>query len=85
MTRVDHGVAPFAIVILVHRRNGRIIVLKAYLFLVGAIVAEVSASSFVNESEYLTKLKPSLITCAFYLLALVLFSQSLRSIPLGLG
>lgn len=59
--------------------------IKAYIFLVGAVVAEVTASSFVNKSEYLTKLIPSLIACGFYLLALVLFSQSLRSIPLGLG
>lgn len=57
----------------------------AYIFLIGAIVAEVCASSFVNKSEYLTRPLPSVVACLFYLLALVLFSQSLRSIPLGLG
>lgn len=59
--------------------------LIAYLFLLGAIMAEVTASSFVNASQYLTKPVPSVIACFFYLLALILFSQALRSIPLGLG
>lgn len=59
--------------------------IKAYLFLIGAIMAEVTASSFVNKSEYLTKIGPSIIACLFYLLALMLFSQSLRAIPLGVG
>ena len=58
---------------------------QAYAFLIGAIISEVIASSFVNKSEYLTKPVPSVIACLFYLVALVLFSQSLRSIPLGLG
>ncbi|ATY33903.1 DMT family transporter [Sphingomonas psychrotolerans] len=85
MARVDTDSVSPAVTIPVLKVERRIYVWQAYGFLIGAIIAEVSASSFVNKSEYLTKAAPSIIACLLYLLALVLFSQALRSIPLGLG
>jgi small multidrug resistance pump len=54
-----------------------------YLFLALAIISEVVGSSFLNASNQFTKLIPSAITVAAYLLCFYFLSIALKSIPLG--
>lgn len=55
-------------------------------FLLGlAIVAEVVGTSFMKQSEGFTKLAPSLITIAAYVLAFYCLSLTLKTIPTGVA
>ncbi|WIY51671.1 SMR family transporter [Devosia sp. YIM 151766] len=56
-----------------------------YLYLAGAITAEVIATTFMKESEGFTRLVPSLITAAGYALAFYCLSQTLKTIPTGIA
>lgn len=56
-----------------------------YLYLVLAIVFEVTGSSFMNKSEGFTKLVPTAISAISYLICFFFLSQSLKEIPLGIA
>jgi small multidrug resistance pump len=56
-----------------------------YLYLAIAIVAEVIATSFMKQSEGFTKLGPSLITGAGYVVAFYFLSLTLRTLPTGIA
>ena len=57
----------------------------SYIFLGFAIIAEVLGSTFLQKSQQFTKLGPTLIMGASYLLTFYLLSQALRTIPLGIA
>jgi small multidrug resistance pump len=56
-----------------------------YFYLFIAIVAEVIATSFMKQSDGFTKLIPSLVTGAGYLVAFYFLSLALRSMPTGIA
>lgn len=56
-----------------------------YLFLAIAIIAEVTATSFMKQSEGFTKLTPSIITIAGYIVAFYFLSLTLKDIPTGMA
>lgn len=56
-----------------------------YLILAAAIVAEVAATTAMKASDGFTRLVPSLLTVAGYVIALYLLSLSLRTIPTGIA
>ncbi len=58
---------------------------STYLFLAGAIIMEVIATSFLKSSENFTRLVPSLITIAGYAAAFFLLSLSLRTMSTGIA
>jgi small multidrug resistance pump len=57
--------------------------MKAYLFLIAAILCEVLATSFLKASEQFTRVLPSLVTIAGYTGAFFFLGHSLKSIPVG--
>ncbi|MGR2664394.1 MULTISPECIES: DMT family transporter [Chromobacterium] len=59
--------------------------MKTWLFLAVAIVSEVIATSSLKASEGFTRLGPSLLTGAGYLLAFYMLSLTLRQIPVGVA
>ncbi|WP_124727387.1 DMT family transporter [Staphylospora marina] len=59
--------------------------MKPYLWLLLAIMAEVIATFALKESEGFTKPIPGLIVVAGTVTAFVLFSLSLREIPVGIA
>jgi small multidrug resistance pump len=56
-----------------------------YLYLAGAILGEVIATSALKASEGFTKLLPSLLVVAGYALAFYLLSMVLKTIPVGVA
>ncbi|HTH99404.1 MAG TPA: SMR family transporter [Acidisoma sp.] len=56
-----------------------------YLFLLIAIVGEVTGTSFMKISDGFTKLGPSLATVAGYAVAFYFLSLTLRTIPTGVA
>ena len=56
-----------------------------YLNLAVAIVAEVTATSFMKQSEGFTRLLPSAITILGYAIAFYFLSLTLREIPTGIA
>lgn len=56
-----------------------------YLYLAIAIVAEVIATSFMKQSEGFTKLVPSLIMGAGYVVAFYFLSLTLKTLPTGIA
>lgn len=58
--------------------------MMTYLYLGLAIVAEVTATSALKESESFTRLGPSLITAAGYAAAFYFLSVTLRTMPVGI-
>jgi small multidrug resistance pump len=58
--------------------------IKAYLFLFGAIIAEIIGSVALKYSDGLTRLGPSLVVVAAYALSFWLFALALRVLPLGI-
>lgn len=56
-----------------------------YLFLAAAILAEVVATSALKGSEGFTRVWPSVLTVAGYLLSFYLLSLTLRTIPIGIA
>ncbi|KMN81227.1 small multidrug resistance pump [Chromobacterium alkanivorans] len=59
--------------------------MKTWLFLAVAIVSEVIATSSLKASEGFTRLGPSLLTAAGYMLAFYMLSLTLRQIPVGVA
>jgi small multidrug resistance pump len=57
----------------------------AYLYLVIAIVCEVTATTALKASDGFTKLGPSLIVAVGYGLSLLFLSLTLRTIPVGIA
>ena len=56
-----------------------------YLYLAIAIVAEVIATSFLKQSDGFSKLTPSLVTIAGYVISFYFLSLSLRDVPTGIA
>jgi len=56
-----------------------------YLFLAGAIIAEVIATSFMKASNGFTETWPTLIVAVGYGLAFYLLSLTLKTIPTGIA
>lgn len=56
-----------------------------YLLLGCAIVAEVIGTSFMKQSDGFSRLVPSLVTAAAYLIAFYCLSLTLRTIPTGIA
>ncbi len=61
------------------------IMVKAYIYLFIAIVAEVIATSALKTSEEFTKLIPSLVVVAGYAVAFYCLSLTLKVIPVGIS
>jgi len=59
--------------------------IATYLYLAGAIVMEVLATSFLKSSASFTRLVPSIITIVGYAAAFYLLSLSLRTMPTGIA
>ncbi len=59
--------------------------LLAYICLAGAIVSEVAGTSFLQKSEQLTRLVPTLGMAVFYVASFYLLSQALKSLNLGVA
>ncbi|MEG8039731.1 multidrug efflux SMR transporter [Sphingomonas sp. LR60] len=57
----------------------------AYLFLLIAIVAEVTATSALKQSNGFTRIWPSVVTVAGYAIAFYLLSLTLRTMPTGIA
>lgn len=57
--------------------------LRSYLFLIAAIIAEVIATTALARSDSFTRLWPSIITVVFYALAFWCLSFPLRVMPTG--
>ncbi len=64
---------------------GKIIVIKYWLFLSLAIVAEVGATSALKSSAGFTRLWPSLLVMLGYGIAFYFLSLTLRVIPIGVA
>ncbi len=59
--------------------------MNGYLFLAGAIVAEVVATTALKASDGFTRLAPSVVTAVGYAVAFYLLSQVLKTIPTGVA
>jgi small multidrug resistance pump len=57
----------------------------SYLYLAGAIIAEVIATTFLKASDGFTKLGPSLATAAGYAFAFYCLSIALRTMSTGVA
>ena len=60
-------------------------VMKAWVFLMGAIVSEVIATAALKSSSGFTNLLPSLVVGFGYSLSFYLLSMTLNSIPVGVA
>ncbi|TPO09864.1 SMR family transporter [Mesorhizobium sp. B1-1-5] len=56
-----------------------------YLYLAGAIVAEVVGTGFMKQSDGFSRLVPSIITTVAYAIAFYCLSQTLKTIPTGVA
>ena len=65
--------------------EGRILVMKYWLFLAIAIISEVVATSALKSSEGFTRLAPSALVVVGYLLAFYFLSLTLKVIPVGIA
>lgn len=59
--------------------------MKAWVFLMGAIVSEVIATAALKSSSGFTNLSPSLVVGVGYSLSFYLLSMTLNSIPVGVA
>ena len=59
--------------------------MNGYIWLGGAILAEVIATTMLKASAGFTKLTPSLITVAGYAFAFWCLSHSMKTVPVGVG
>ena len=57
--------------------------LTAYALLLGAILAEITGTTFLQKSEQFTRLMPSLAMAAAFALSFYLLSHAIKVIPLG--
>lgn len=56
-----------------------------FLYLALAILFEVVGSAFLKVSDGFSKLIPTLITISAYIISFYFFSQTLKSLPLGVA
>jgi small multidrug resistance pump len=56
-----------------------------YLYLALAITAEVTATSFMKQTDGFTRLVPSLVTLSGYAISFYFLSLTLRDIPTGIA
>lgn len=59
--------------------------INTYLFLGAAIVCEVIGSAFLQKSEQFTRILPTAVMAAFYVVSFYLLSIVIRTMPLGLA
>jgi small multidrug resistance pump len=59
--------------------------MNGWTYLIIAIIAEVIGSTGLKASSGFTKIIPSLVVIAGYVVAFYFFSLSLKTIPLGVG
>lgn len=59
--------------------------MKAWLLLMGAILAEVTATTALRASDGLSRLGPTLIVIVGYSISFYLLSLTLRTIPIGIA
>lgn len=59
--------------------------ITAYLFLSGAIVAEVTGTLLLQKTEQFSKLGPTLGMALCYLVSFYLLSHALKTLPLGIA
>ncbi|GIV70185.1 DMT family transporter [Caldilinea sp.] len=59
--------------------------MKAWLLLMGAIIAEVTATTALRASDGLSRLGPTLIVIVGYSISFYLLSLTLRTIPIGIA
>jgi small multidrug resistance pump len=59
--------------------------LVSYFALAGAIICEVTGSSFLQKSAQFTKLGPTAVMAIFYIASFYLLSIALRTLPLGIA
>uniref|UniRef100_A0A7C1JN65 QacE family quaternary ammonium compound efflux SMR transporter n=1 Tax=Caldilinea aerophila TaxID=133453 RepID=A0A7C1JN65_9CHLR len=59
--------------------------MKAWLLLMGAIIAEVTATTALRASDGLSRLGPTLIVIVGYSISFYLLSLTLRTIPMGIA
>ena len=59
--------------------------LTSWAALAGAILCEVTGTAFLNKSEHITRLAPTLASAAFYAVSFYLLAQALRGLPLGVA
>lgn len=57
----------------------------SYAFLFGAIVCEVTATTFLAKSAQFSRLVPSIIVVVGYVLSFYLLSFALKAIPVGIA
>lgn len=57
----------------------------AYLFLLGAIAAEVVGTSLLRATEGFSRLWPTLAMVLSYIMAFALLAQAVKSIPVGVA
>ncbi|WP_413062089.1 DMT family transporter [Sphingomonas carotinifaciens] len=50
-----------------------------------AIVCEVTGTTFLQRSEHITKLLPTLLSAGFYAVSFYMLAQALRTLPLGVA
>lgn len=60
-------------------------ILKHWLFLLAAIISEVTATSSLKASAGFTKLAPSIVVVAGYALSFYFLSLVLKAIPIGIA
>lgn len=59
--------------------------MKAYLFLLAAILFEIGATTTLKMSEQFTRLTPSILTVVGYGVTFYCLSHALKSIPVGIA
>ena len=57
----------------------------AYVFLIGAIAAEILATSLMKSTEGFTRLWPTVASLGGYLISLVLLSQAVKGVSVGVA
>jgi small multidrug resistance pump len=60
-------------------------VVVAYVFLLGAIAAEIVATSLMKSTEGFTRLWPTLAAVTGYAISLVLLSQAVKGVSVGVA
>lgn len=59
--------------------------MKSYLFLLGAIIFEMLATTALKSSEQFSKLVPSILCVLGYILAFYFLSLTLKTMPVGIA
>lgn len=57
----------------------------AYVFLVGAILAEVAGTSLLHRTDGFSRLAPTAATLSAYAVAFALLAQAVRVLPVGVA